>query len=310
MSSNDSSNKSKRPANTLFKQQQLKAWQPILTPACVIPTLIVIGVIFIPTGLLLYRSSTKVLEVRGEYPESCKNKSKCEIKFENLNMNQPLYMYYELTNFYQNHRKYVKSRSDAQLRGEVVKNRNDLASCEPYISLNNSEQNDPNLFYLPCGLIAKSIFNDVIILKTQSGKLVNVQKKGIAWESDRDEKFNNPPANAPGIRTVPDFKDEDFVVWMRTAGLPTFRKLYRIIKENLNGTYVVDITNNFDVSGFGGKKTIIISQANFLGGQNHFLGVVYILTGGLCFLLGIIFLVIHCTCERKTDLSYINNFGE
>ena len=31
----------------------------------------------------------------------------------------PLYVYYELQNFYQNHRRYVKSRSAYQLQGQV-----------------------------------------------------------------------------------------------------------------------------------------------------------------------------------------------
>ena len=30
-------------------------------------------------------------------------------------MRAPVYMYYKLTNYYQNHRRYVKSRSDQQL---------------------------------------------------------------------------------------------------------------------------------------------------------------------------------------------------
>lgn len=35
-------------------------------------------------------------------------------------MAEPVYFYYKLTNYYQNHRRYVKSRNDAQLRGEHV----------------------------------------------------------------------------------------------------------------------------------------------------------------------------------------------
>lgn len=45
------------------------------------------------------------------------------------------------------------------------------------------------------------------------------------------------------------FINEDFIVWMRTAALPTFRKLYRLIerKDNLQptlqaGKYSLDIT--------------------------------------------------------------------
>ncbi len=44
---------------------------------------------------------------------------------------------------------------------------------------------------------------------------------------------------------ISDFEDEDFVVWMRTAGLPTFKKLYRIINTDLQpGNYSVTIQNS------------------------------------------------------------------
>lgn len=46
-------------------------------------------------------------------------------------------------------------------------------------------------------------------------------------------------------RVISDFEDEDFVVWMRTAGLPTFKKLYRIINTDLQpGNYSVTIQNS------------------------------------------------------------------
>lgn len=45
--------------DTAFKQQRLKAWQPLLTPKTVLPTLFVAGIIFAPLGgLFLYQSDT------------------------------------------------------------------------------------------------------------------------------------------------------------------------------------------------------------------------------------------------------------
>ena len=35
-------------------------------------------------------------------------------------MKAPVYFYYKLENFYQNHRRYVKSRNDDQLAGKVL----------------------------------------------------------------------------------------------------------------------------------------------------------------------------------------------
>jgi len=47
--------------------------------------------------------------------------------------------------------------------------------------------------------------------------------------------------------------DEHFIVWMRTAGLPNFRKLWGKIPGDLEaGKYEVEINNNFQVSSFQG----------------------------------------------------------
>jgi hypothetical protein len=41
-----------------FRQQRLKAWQPILTPATVLPTFLLVGILFVPLGgVLLYGSN-------------------------------------------------------------------------------------------------------------------------------------------------------------------------------------------------------------------------------------------------------------
>ena len=44
--------------DTAFRQQRLKAWQPILTPKTVLPLFFAIGIIFAPIGgALLYASA-------------------------------------------------------------------------------------------------------------------------------------------------------------------------------------------------------------------------------------------------------------
>ena len=63
-----------------------------------------------------------------------------------------VYFYYGLINYYQNHRRYVKSRDDNQLLGKTDAVSSD---CQPYQKpLNNS-----NADYTPCGAIANSKFN-------------------------------------------------------------------------------------------------------------------------------------------------------
>ena len=50
--------------------------------------------------------------------------------------------------------------------------------------------------------------------------------------------------------------------------------------------YYVD----FNVAPFGGQKYFVISQSNFFGSKNDFLSITYLVVGGLCLLIGMLFL--------------------
>jgi hypothetical protein len=87
---------------------------------------------------------------------------------------------------------------------------------------------------------------------------------------------------------------EHFIVWMRTAGLPNFRKLWGRIDSVLNpGTYTLLINNTYSVSSFNGKKSFVLSTTNALGGKNYFLAICYIVVGSLCIVFAVIFLVAY-----------------
>lgn len=120
-----------QPPDTALKQQRMKAWNPILDPLYVILALFAIGAAFIPTGFELIRISNKVVEIVKTYDSyyvdkidstlDCsiddfnQNKS-CVIEFEiEKDMEGPILLYYEVQNFYQNHREYTTSRDDAQV---------------------------------------------------------------------------------------------------------------------------------------------------------------------------------------------------
>jgi hypothetical protein len=49
-----------KPSDSPFKQQRLKAWQPILTPKWVVGTFVLIGVVFVPIGIALLSTSDSV----------------------------------------------------------------------------------------------------------------------------------------------------------------------------------------------------------------------------------------------------------
>jgi hypothetical protein len=79
---------------------------------------------------------------------------RCTIDFTVPNtMKGPIFMYYRLTNFYQNHRQYIKNFDSAQLLGDVVSSSALKTSCDPLA------YNDAGKAIYPCGLIANSMFN-------------------------------------------------------------------------------------------------------------------------------------------------------
>lgn len=77
-------------------------------------------------------------------------------------MASPVYVYYELENFYQNHRRYVKSRDDTQLSGgKVITDEAKLTNCDPLVKddLAGFGYGCGSRLLHPCGLIANSMFN-------------------------------------------------------------------------------------------------------------------------------------------------------
>jgi hypothetical protein len=341
MADDNKEDHSKRPEDSNFKQQRLKAWQPLLTPNWVIGTFALIGVIFIPIGIIVLLASQSVIEVETRYDTLCTtlgNECTVQLSIEK-DMPSPVFFYYKLTNFYQNHRRYVKSRSDPQLSGSTV---SDVAGCDPL-------PNSGGVSLYPCGLIANSVFNDklfnVTLLKPDGVTMVTLnsaedvstwQKTGIAWKSDKEKKFVEKFPNVedlslqgftryspilkdytngttqPVAQLMPYLSDEDLMVWMRTAGLPTFKKLYRVINMDLKAGSVltVRLIHNFPVTPFDGQKAFVISTTSWLGGKNDFLGVAYLVVGALCLFLSLVFLIKHLVSPRNMgDMSYLNWSG-
>eukprot|EP00729_Bicosta_minor_P010285 gene10285-11800_t len=399
------SDKQKKPSVSKFKQQTLPAWRPILTPKAVLPMFVVIGLIFIGVGSWLIVENNSVQEVEIDYTTceqiatgapaedagaSCgsllSNKSdgyinheepdvrcQCEKSFQISGFSgEAAYLYYALDGYYQNHRRYVDSRSDPQLRmkdeGQATE------ECDPI-------ENNDTRYYAPCGLIANSLFNDTLELyrcddpaKTAANcgadewSQVELDGSDITWKSDREVKFNNFNLNLPNFSDAGDYwKDvakedlcnmpqfsedrslkppnwpmkvcelgktyrngsaaadpkvslqspecetfykssgngyahEDLIVWMRTAALPSFRKLYRKAGNALSdGAYKIKIGYNYPVIAFGGKKKFVLSTTSSIGGKNGFLGGAYLAVGVLSLVSAAVFFAFMMCGKGRAD---------
>lgn len=150
--------------------------------------------------------------VSGKRSFSCRTKFSFDYSRKCVRLQAPVYIYYGLTNFYQNHRRYVKSRDDVQLLGKL--DAPPSSDCSPYTL--DPVSNKP---IAPCGAIANSMFSgkiELLLFLSIREKFVTrtsfadelelfskvhqlqvpVSRTGIAWPSDKQIKFRNPPGSS------------------------------------------------------------------------------------------------------------------
>ncbi|KAI8849171.1 CDC50/LEM3 family [Chytridium lagenaria] len=197
-----------KPAIIAFKQQSLAHSSFLLTPRVLLPSLFIVATIFIAIGAILFSASKKLAdEVIIDYTNCSQDATTlytspsqgsgssstieswrydpitktCYVRFRVFEaIPAPVFLYIRLTKFFQNHRLYVKSKNDEQLKAgdlgsPVDKNCGWLqyANCEASGSnavknvdcIPPADQRDPLIQradrmaqYYPCGLIANSFF--------------------------------------------------------------------------------------------------------------------------------------------------------
>ena len=207
------------PPNTAFTQQRLPAGRPLLTPWNVIGTFLIVGLTFIPLGVVLLLASNSVQEITIDYTD-CVDSSlqKCSDNinpFDSSNqpfptctctvdftpaseMEAPIYLYYKLTNFYQNHFAYQRSVDYAQLSGStsgVAGNSLDSDNLSQFCTPQKNNITSGGVVtdqlgtVAPCGAVANTLFND-----TFSSTGFVIDSSDISWNTDHQTKYNNPQA--------------------------------------------------------------------------------------------------------------------
>ena len=224
----------------------------------------------------------------------------------------PVFLYYQLTSFYQNVRTYHLSRSYAQQRGldmtdvsgEFPALEEDCGRAVYARDIGPATPGNKDKVLVPCGLIATSYFRDSFAVRDADGQEVpfaeEVDGMTIAWPRD-PETFVNTTAllEAEGAQdaqvTVTNPVDPHFMVWMRTAALPFFRKPWGINADGLPaGSYTVDIDSRFNTAELSEgamqvTKSVVISNVSAIGGRNPFMGWAYLVVGALLLLTGLAF---------------------
>lgn len=332
-STKSSTKTSKKPQYSRFTQQELPACKPILTPGLVMAAFLILGLAFIPIGLSHLSASDNVVQLIDRYDEACIPASSSNPEEANgkrisyiqddktdktctrnltvpQKMKQPIFVYYQLDEFYQNHRRYVRSRNDQQYRSASAERK--TANCDPEAEVNGNP-------IVPCGLIAWSLFNDTYSL-SRNDIALPINKNGIAWESDKTSRFGSdvypknfqtrsPIGGGKLNEKIPLNQQEDLLVWMRTATLPSFRKLYGRIETDLEENEIIKVViqNNYNTYTFSGKKKLVISTTTWIGGKNDFLGRVYVTVGGICLLIAITYIIFYLVRPRPLgDPAYLS----
>ncbi|KAG0671784.1 hypothetical protein C6P45_005049 [Maudiozyma exigua] len=233
---------SRRPLNTSFRQQRLRAWQPTLSPQNTLPTLIVLLTLFVPIGIGLLMSAMNVQDITIRYDEceryatvntyttipkqyisehfkkqitynprwmlikdtnSIDESYTCRLNFEIPNkVNSPIHIYYKMTNYYQNHRIYIESYDLDQLKGSAL-NANSLdKNCDPL-----KKDNDTGKAIYPCGLVANSLFNDTFEFRLRGISPTQdfiLTNNGTAASTDR-HRYQQTQYNASEIVPPPNW---------------------------------------------------------------------------------------------------------
>ena len=280
--------------NSLFKQQNLPAWRPVPTILTIVIVFAFFGIFMIILGIVLLVYSSKIKTAEVDYTD-CNINIYCNKKITiEDDIDAPVFIYYQLDGFYQNARRYIRSKEIDQLTGDDIKKHD---NCEPAeknkdmgfpankTALDGSDLDD-NSFAVPCGLMAKTFFNDSYTFKIGDENL-KVDETNIAFEKDKKIYDKNPDKS----RQWTDMTDEHFLVWMRPSGLPNPRKLWGRINRDLKKGEIIDVTinNKYYVSHYRGKKKLVLRNATKFGGKNKFLGISYLVVGILSILCAIFF---------------------
>ncbi|KAL8448403.1 hypothetical protein Emag_003954 [Eimeria magna] len=214
-----------------FMQQKMSTWEPLLTPRRILFILFASGVLFLVLGLIILFTDRQIVECKVNYTD---------------------------------------------MHGDLMLKASDVRTvCDPRV-----ESEDGRVLH-PCGLSPSAVFTDEFAAFAEDMTTeieLDETREAICWHFDLS-RFANPSAEAmqeaaeqvdfwlydekfmkvlhmekPGVgRGV---ENSHFIVWMREAALPVFRKPYaKFVSKPLKLPFYLKVSNNsYNVQSFGGES--------------------------------------------------------
>lgn len=179
-----------KPAKGRLRRFLMKSFHPPPSVKTAIIVLLTLGLIFIIIGAILISYSIPLVQYQEQYFK----KGSDDYSDQNITINikkkmtKPIFLYYKVNNFFQNHRIYSLSKSIKQLTGKTITEKEADLDCKLYETYNKipraKDKDEGNTAY-PCGLIAKTFINDTFELYYK-GRNIPIQEDKIRWEVDGD----------------------------------------------------------------------------------------------------------------------------
>ena len=226
----------RKPPADAFNQQTLPDWSPKIGEREWIQIYYFLASLMLVLGSILcaeyaqHREWSYVYDGENADFTQCQITSanegrSCTITFSfNEDVSGPLYVYYGLTNFHQNNRRYTKSVMTDMLTGSTAIDEDSAdLYCYPL------QYNGTRMIY-PCGLQANTYFNDQFTLSARSTvSSTNLDKDGITFDAE-DSKFTQV---------------DGFLYAPYTAGQTCVDVLGSDITEDDCGSYTDDSGTNY-----------------------------------------------------------------
>ena len=304
----------KKRGNFLFRQE-LKNLTLEPTPICSLICNLVVGILLIAVMIPLKNSSEDFKHYRVEYTDCNLNPEKdCikEIEVEE-DLIGTVMVFYEIENFYINHKEFVRSKVFSQLRNQEASDKFYLCEGAQYMHQIKDDGNyttftgqpltNMSLAY-PCGLFAKYRFNDSFTLYDPNNSEILINQKNISYFEHKEKLFKNN--EEAGKKQWLDIEDEHFIVWMTPEVDHQFIKIWGRIQDKAitKGKYKVKIDNSkffnleWMVSNGQTKKYFKLTNTVKYGSDKIF-PLILVVFGGISLFFALIMGVIYCLKKNE-----------